>query len=443
MSKYTGLVFFPAFDWAISPTHPEREERLLYTRDQLLEEGVLDFPDIIEYKAKFADKQDILRTHFCLPSFENVITDAHLIAAGSAILIGEAWHHREIKNGFALVRPPGHHAMHVTHGNRGFCNINNEAIMIEYLRKKFGYRKIAIVDTDVHHGDGTQDIFYHDPDVLFISLHQDGRTLFPGSGFINELGGPNAYGKTLNIPLLPGTGDQGINYVFDNLILLVLEEFKPEIIINSAGQDNHFTDPLANMKVTAFGYGSITKKLNPDIMVLEGGYAVETALPYVNLAITLALAGKDFSQIQEPQLKESMLKETSENMEYIKKLCEKLYLIWQNHTNIDLTKIFGKDDYYTTNRQIFYDTDYFIVEQEEAVRRCSDCGGLIIFKSRRKEGRKNPTFLCISIPIYACPRCQQEGKDRFLQECRNNNFEQVFLQNKPEDTYLTKDDYYG
>ena len=97
MSKYTGLVFFPAFDWAISPTHPEREERLLYTRDQLLEEGVLDFPDIIEYKAKFADKQDILRTHFCLPSFENVITDAHLIAAGSAILIGEAWHHREIK----------------------------------------------------------------------------------------------------------------------------------------------------------------------------------------------------------------------------------------------------------------------------------------------------------------------------------------------------------
>ena len=154
---------------------------------------------------------------------------------------------RRNKNGFALVRPPGHHAMRVVHGNRGFCNINNEPVMIEYLRKKYGLQRIAIVDTDVHHGDGTQDIYWHDPDVLFISFHQDGRTLYPGSGFTDEIGGPLAAGATLNVPLPPGTTDEGILYVLDNLVLPVLDEFQPELIVNSAGQDNHYSDPLANM----------------------------------------------------------------------------------------------------------------------------------------------------------------------------------------------------
>jgi len=440
MNNYTGLVFFPAFDWAISPTHPEREERLLYTRDQLLEEGVLDFPNIKEYKAKFADIQDILRVHFCLPSYKEIITDAHLIAAGSAIAIGNAWHEKEIKNGFALVRPPGHHAMHVTYGNRGFCNINNEAIMIEYLRKNYGYKKIAVIDTDVHHGDGTQDIFYQDPDVLYISFHQDGRTLYPGSGFIEELGGPNALGKTINIPLPPETGDEGLAYILDNLILPVLDDFQPEIIVNSAGQDNHFTDPLANMRITAQGYAELTEKLKPDILVLEGGYAVETALPYVNLAIILSLAGKDFSQVKEPQLKNKDLVEKQDNLEYVKSITEKLSSIWKNRSNIDLNEIFGRENYYQRKKQIFYDTEYFTEEQEETVKRCKDCGGLITIKTRLFSRRQSPTSLCISIPMYACPKCQKEGKDKFLEECKKGDFAQIFLQNKPEDTYLSKDD---
>ena len=147
---------------------------------------------------------------------------------------------KKIDNGFALVRPPGHHSMRVVHGNRGFCNINNEAIMIEYLRQHYGLKKIAIVDTDVHHGDGTQDIYWHDPDVLFISFHQDGRTLYPGSGFPSELGGPNAFGMTINVPLEPGTTDEGIHYVLDNLVLPLLDDFQPDLIVNSAGQDNHY-----------------------------------------------------------------------------------------------------------------------------------------------------------------------------------------------------------
>ncbi|HBK53337.1 MAG TPA: histone deacetylase, partial [Syntrophomonas wolfei] len=132
------------------------------------------------------------------------------------------------------------HAMRVAHGNRGFCNINNEAIMIEYLRQKYGIKRVAIVDTDVHHGDGTQEIYWHDPDVLFISFHQDGRTLYPGSGFVEELGGPLAHGTTINLPLAPKTTDAGILYAIDELILPMLEDFKPDIVINSAGQDNHY-----------------------------------------------------------------------------------------------------------------------------------------------------------------------------------------------------------
>ena len=130
----TGLVFFPAFDWAISPTHPEREERLLYTQDQVLEEGLLDIEGIVELKPDIVTVEDIQRTHFCVPDPQSVSTESHFISAGGAKTIGKAVMDGVIDRGFALVRPPGHHANRVVHGARGFCNINIEAIMIEYLR---------------------------------------------------------------------------------------------------------------------------------------------------------------------------------------------------------------------------------------------------------------------------------------------------------------------
>ena len=192
-----GLVFFPAFDWAISPTHPERQERLLYTRDQIVEEGLLDLPEIREYKPLLATIRDLERVHIGVPNIGSLITDAHLVSAGGAIAAAEAVYKREVKRAFALVRPPGHHAMRIVHGTRGFCTINIEAVMVEYLRHHYGIRKIAIIDTDVHHGDGTQDIFYHDPDTLFISFHQDGRTLYPGTGFIEEINKSIVTGKQI------------------------------------------------------------------------------------------------------------------------------------------------------------------------------------------------------------------------------------------------------
>jgi len=321
-ARRTGLVFFPAFDWAISPSHPEREERLLYTQDQVLEEGLLDIDGIVEYRVRPATYEDLRRVHFCVPDEAAVTTESHLIAAGGCLVAADAVLNGEVESAFALVRPPGHHSRRVVHGNRGFCNINNEAVMIEYIREKYGIKKIAIVDTDCHHGDGTQDIYWHDPNTLFISIHQDGRTLYPGSGFPEEAGGPNAQGFTINIPLPPHTGEQGFLHVMDELVMPLLERFEPEIVINSAGQDNHFNDPITNMNFSASGYANLNARLKPDIAVLEGGYAVENALPYVNVGIIMAMAGMDTSFVKEPNYDRDCHQQTPEITRDVEQIVE-------------------------------------------------------------------------------------------------------------------------
>jgi hypothetical protein len=344
----------------------------------------------------------------------------------------------EIKNGFAMVRPPGHHAMRVVHGNRGFCNINNEAILVEYLRSKYGIRRIAIVDTDVHHGDGTQDIFYHDPDILFISMHQDGRTIFPGTGFVDEAGGPGAYLKTINIPLPTGMTDDGFLKVWREIIKPALDIFQPELIINSAGQDNHFTDPLANMKVTANGYAKLTEELKPDLAVLEGGYAVETALPYVNLAILLALAGEDYSCVIEPQRHKADLRQARD----VSLTIDKLIAYWQDRLNQatpDKESLFGKDRRYKRQRSIFYDTDHILEKQLETVEYCPDCLGLYqVSSSAPRELGKG--YSIRGIPLYACNSCQERAYE-YWERIKVNNIRKVeydvlYLQDKKNNRYL-------
>lgn len=434
--KPTGILFFPAFDWAISPTHPEREERLLYTRDQIFEEGIMDFPQIKEYQPGLATYKDIARVHFCIPDIETHITEAHLVSAGSALLMADAVMQGEVRNGFAIIRPPGHHAMTVTHGNRGFCNINNEAIMIEYLRKKYGVKRIAIIDTDVHHGDGTQEIYYNDPDVLFVSFHQDGRTLYPGSGFMDELGGPLAYGTTINIPLAPKTTDTGINYAIDNLILPMLEEFKAELIINSAGQDNHYSDPLANMSFSAQGYAELNKKLKPDIAVLEGGYSVETALPYINMALIMAMANIDYSNLREPDYVPSRLKESPRNLDYIKDMVEKQLNVFRNREEIIAQNRQKTGDFHSYHRSIFYDTEYLHEDQRNELRMCPHCNGFRVINSscQHRNGALYKVS-CISVPANACSKCQEQAKRVYQDMSNYNHYDFVYLQDRLEDEY--------
>lgn len=434
----TGIVFFPAFDWAISPTHPEREERLLYTRDQLFEEGIMDLPQIREYQPRLAELKDIARVHFCVPSIEAQITEAHLVAAGGALVIADALMNGEVRNGFALVRPPGHHSMRVTHGNRGFCNINNEPIMIEYLRKKYGIKRIAVVDTDVHHGDGTQDIYWHDPDVLFISFHQDGRTLYPGSGFTGEIGGPLALGTTLNVPLPPGTTDTGINFVLEELVLPVLEKFQPELVVNSAGQDNHYTDPLANMRFSARGYAVLNERLAPDIAVLEGGYSVETALPYVNLGILMAMAGIDYSNLYEPDYQADKFRESSDRMRVLERIVRELTTVFDNREALVAAAREKHDQFARRYRRIFYDTDYIHEEQQENLRMCPDCPGYWTIDSQalHQVGERYQVY-CISVPVQGCPRCHKDAVELYekMIAAPDRRFDFVYLQDRVDDVY--------
>jgi len=438
--KQTGLIFFPAFDWAISPTHPEREERLLYTRDQIFEEGIIDLPQIAEYTPILASTHDIARAHFCVPRVEDQTTEAHLIAAGAAILLADQVVAGHIENGFALVRPPGHHAMRVVHGNRGFCNINNEAVMVEYLRRRHGIKRVAIVDTDVHHGDGTQDIFWHDPDVLFISFHQDGRTLFPGTGFTNELGGPRAFARTINIPLPPGITDESLLYVADSLILPVPKDFKPDFVVNSAGQDNHYTDPLGSMRITAQGYALLTEKLRPDLAVLEGGYAIETALPYVNMAIILAMAGLDYTGVREPDYRPGRFKESPERAGQVRRMVERLLQYWEMRDQMTPDPQHIKGKFYERKKSIFYDTDYFEENQLERLRLCDNCPGYLAIDSRASHGYAGAgKILCLSVPFTACAGCQGEAAGLYEQAKNTGEYSYIYLQDKSTDTFWSYD----
>ncbi len=429
----TGLVFFPAYDWAISATHPEREERLLYTQDQILEEGLFDIEGIEEFKPDLVTLNDVRRVHFCVPDPWKVMTKSHFISAGGAKTIGMAVLDRQVERGFALVRPPGHHAMRVVHGGRGFCAINIEAIMIEYLRQAYKVDKVAIVDTDCHHGDGTQDIYWHDPDTLFISIHQDGRTLYPGSGSTSEMGGAAATGTTLNIPLPPKTSEEGFLYAVKNIVLPVLEEFKPDLIINSAGQDNHYSDPITDMNFSAQGYADLTAILKPDIAVLEGGYSIEGALPYVNLGIVLAMAGMDYSHVKEPDYDPDRIRQGADITGYIEQVGETVMNIWQQRDHLRDMACRNRE-FIVRDRTIFYDTDQITEKQAEKIRICPDCSGVLHIDS--SAGTSN-RILAIHIPRKACIKCRELGY-QWYETAGDKAYDRVYLQDRIEDKFLEK-----
>ncbi len=425
-ARSLGVVFFPAFDWAISPTHPEREERLLYTRDQLKEEGLFDIEGITEHRPELLPVGEVERVHFCLPSTASTVSDSDLAAAGGAVTAARLVLERRESRAFALVRPPGHHAMRVVHANRGFCDINNEAIMLDWVRQHYRHLdgrplRVAIVDTDVHHADGTQDIFWNDPDTLFISLHQDGRTLYPGTGFIREAGGPAALGRTVNIPLPPGTSDEGYLHVIRHVVLPILRDFGPDLVVNSAGQDNHFTDPLAGELLTAQGYAALNSLLNPDIAVLEGGYSIRGALPYVNLGICLALAGLPATDIVEPDWSPSRVRQGPEIMPYIERLGDR---VLEQYFNPPTHPDEGREraGFWTRDRHIYYDTVGISEQQRQSWRLCPDCHG---FGIRETQSSRTALAFCVEIPRGACQACREQARARLEEARRGGRYTRV------------------
>jgi acetoin utilization deacetylase AcuC-like enzyme len=228
--------------------------------------------------------------------------DAALFAAGGAMNAVQSVMNSEVRNAYALLRPPGHHAL----SNRamGFCIFNNAVIAAHYARRLYGLDRIMIVDWDVHHGNGTQDAFYADPGVLFVSLHQ--HNWYPKlSGELEQVGTGAGAGYTVNIPLPAGTGDRGYRAAFEQLVIPIGLQYRPQLVIISAGQDANWLDPLAQMMVTQAGFRTMSELMlgmaedtceGRLVMLQEGGYSA-AYVPYCTIAAVEPLLGIDLGII--------------------------------------------------------------------------------------------------------------------------------------------------
>ncbi len=211
-------------------------------------------------------------------------------AAGSAVAMVEALHHGKAELGFALPRPPGHHAL--ADRAMGFCILNNIAVAASHALA-LGRQRVLVLDWDVHHGNGTEAIFYDDPNVLFISLHQFPN--YPGTGAAADRGQGDGQGRNVNLPLPPGATDLAYAAAFERVVLPIIEQFAPDFALVSCGFDAHERDPLAQMRLSSQAYGAMTTSLMSGLptacplgLLLEGGYDLQ-ALTESSQAVACAL----------------------------------------------------------------------------------------------------------------------------------------------------------
>ncbi|HUS94609.1 MAG TPA: histone deacetylase [Patescibacteria group bacterium] len=233
-------------------------------------------------------------TYITAASFEQAT-----LAVGTACKLVDTVMEQEADNAFAIVRPPGHHAERRKVG--GFCLFNNIAVAARHVQTKHNLDRVMIIDFDVHHGNGTQDIFYDDPNVLFVSLHLHYPFFYPGSGGAEETGVGAGSGSTLNVPLPPGAGDAAYEQAFRQVVIPLARRFGPEFILVSAGFDAHWIDPLAAAGLSLSGYSLIARQISllandlcggRCVYILEGGYHRE-ALAFGVLNVLNVLGGLD------------------------------------------------------------------------------------------------------------------------------------------------------
>jgi acetoin utilization deacetylase AcuC-like enzyme len=278
--------------------HPERPERIESIVQAMKQSGIWEKATLIPSEKISSEILSTVHTDTYLSLLERtskrgghldadtyVTTSSWelaLRAAGGACALGTAIWNREARSGIALTRPPGHHAMRGQ--GMGFCLLNNVALAAEEILRNPGAERMAIVDLDLHHGNGTQDIFYNRPDVLFISTHQ--QPLYPGTGAISERGQGDGLGTTVNIPMPPGSGDTAYKTVMEQVILPILSRYQPDMLFVSYGFDTHWSDPLGHLLLTASGYKALVHRLHEFAesecqgrlaFVLEGGYDLEAA----------------------------------------------------------------------------------------------------------------------------------------------------------------------
>jgi acetoin utilization deacetylase AcuC-like enzyme len=295
-SQVTGFVYDDAYLKHITgPGHPERPERLPAIVAQLKSAGLLEH--LLRIQPRPAERAWITAVH----TSEHLETlcqlyekgdryagtrdtpigassyEVALLAAGGVLAAVDAVVAGEVRNAFCAVRPPGHHA--TPDRAMGFCLLNNVAIAARYIQQKHKLSRVLIVDWDVHHGNGTQDIFYEDPTVFYFSIHQ--YPFYPGSGRADERGAGAGVGWTLNVPLPAGSGDAEYEQAFSRQLIPAAHQFQPDFVLISAGFDAHQDDLLGSMQVTSEGFARLTTMVKQIadqhchgrlVSVLEGGY---------------------------------------------------------------------------------------------------------------------------------------------------------------------------
>ena len=310
----TGVVLLPEQGMHDPGEHPDNVRRLPGVVEGLRASG--DWERLFVLYPRYARLEDLARSHderyielvrsaaADAPVWLDTDTrvsrgsfDAAALATGAALAAVDAvameayWRPDSL---FALIRPPGHHA--TPDRAMGFCLFNHASVAARYALATYPFKRVAIVDWDVHHGNGTQEIHWEDPSVLFVSLHQ--WPLYPGTGWLEEVGAGDGEGYTVNVPMPPGSGDREYGEAFDAVVEPALRSFAPELLIVSAGQDCHAADTLSNQMVSAGGFRAMAERLSRlasdlgiGLVVLhEGGYNVST-LPQLDHAILGGLGG--------------------------------------------------------------------------------------------------------------------------------------------------------
>ena len=297
------------------PGHPERPERIEVIRESLQKAGWWDNYHHLEPTSLSPEFLSSVHNAEYLAALEAACRQgAHLDAdtyttpaswrlahnaAGGAVAVAVSVWEGKSKKGLALTRPPGHHA--TSNRGMGFCLLNNIAIAAEYLITGGGdngthAQRLAIVDIDLHHGNGTQDIFWNRGDVLYISTHQS--PFYPGTGQSRETGTGRGEGLTANFPLPPGTGDLGFRAFMDELIIPILDRFSPQMLLISIGFDPHWRDPLGHLMLSAQGFGSLIRSLvkfadrnceGRIALFLEGGYDLDAGAACLQAAVAALL----------------------------------------------------------------------------------------------------------------------------------------------------------
>ncbi|MEM2262737.1 MAG: histone deacetylase [Candidatus Bathyarchaeia archaeon] len=324
MSERVVMTFHEKFkQYDLGEGHPFRGDRFVNAINFFREHGLLSLPNLTIVEPKPASKEDLLRVHdegyvdliFRLASegkpydietpVSPQILEAALLIVGGALECGRAIYGGEAERGISL--GGGFHHAGRGYGG-GFCLFNDIAVLIEYLRAEKGVKRFLVLDYDVHAGNGTSDIYYRDPTVLFISIHQDPRTLYPGTGFTWQIGEGEGKGYNVNVPLPPGTGDASYLYALREIFAPLAEEFKPDIIIANGGSDSHFADMLGDLSLTARGFFALSSLIRETahrvcggrlVMLVGSGYNPKV-LPLCWYALAAGAIGLQSFELKEP-----------------------------------------------------------------------------------------------------------------------------------------------